>query len=295
MPRMNLTALDLNGHVPLWWTHTHGNFPVNHVTLSGSNLYVDHVFGFYCLDLATQQKTGWSPNPAINAGGFTSLFCDAGRIYIAGPFEYLGSSLRPYIAQTSASTGQHSGWNAGFTFMGTPSFDHISSMTRINDRLVVTGGFQANTSQSYDYIALYDTVAGVVSAWNPLPDGPVWTAFALDGMLLLGGEFSQISGLSHPGLALYDFTSGTREPEQARNIRCYPNPADDQLTVLDDGAGIFQIQIINSAGVVLNKIYPHQKERSISLDVSSLPAGLYCFRFLNEKNALIASEKIILF
>jgi hypothetical protein len=294
VPRMNLTALDLNGHVPSWWTYTHGNFPVNHTTLSGSNLYVDYVFGFYGLDLVTQQVTAWNPDPTINAGGFTSLFIDAGRIYIAGPFEDIGITRRPYLAQTSAFTGLHSSWDAGFVFMGTPVFDHISSMTRINDKLVVAGGFQANTSQTYDYIALYDTVAGQVSEWNPMPDGPVWTAYTLDGKLLLGGEFDQISSMSHPGLALYDFITGTQEPEQMRKIRCYPNPADDQLTIWDEGDEIFQIQIVNSNGVVLNTMSTHQQDRSISLNISSLPTGLYCFRFLNKKNDLIASEKIII-
>ena len=293
VPGMNLSAVDLNGHVPSWWTYTQGSYPVNHVTLSGSILYVDYVFGFYGLDIVTQQLTPWNPNPLINTGGFTSLFCDAGRIYIAGPFEYIGSVQRPYVAQTSAYAGLPTSWNAGFVFAGTPFTDHISSMTRIKDMLVVAGGFQANTSQSYDYIALYDTAAGLASAWNPLPDGPVWTAYTLDGKLLLGGEFKQISGQSHPGLALYDFITGTREPDQMLKIRCFPNPAVDHLTILDDRADIFQIQVINSGGVVVNTIYPPQKERSITLNLSSLPAGLYCFRFLDEKHALIASEKII--
>jgi len=294
VPRMNLTALDLAGHVPAWWSYTQGSYPVNHVTLSGGTLYVDYVFGFYGLDLITQQKTGWNPNPTINVGGFTSLFCDAGRIYIAGPFEYIGSAHHPYIAQTSAINGVTSNWDAGFTFLGTPSFDHISSMTRIKERLVVAGGFQANTSQAFDYIALYDTVAGVASQWNPIPDGPVWTTCTLDGMLLLGGEFSEVSGQSQPGLALYDFTTGTPGPAPVKKIRCYPNPADEQLTVFNEGEDISRIQIINSAGVVMKSISTNQKERSISLNVSFLPAGLYYFRFLNDKNDRIASEKIII-
>jgi hypothetical protein len=267
---------------------------VNHVTLYGSVLYIDFVFGFYGLNLLTQQLTGWDPNPIIETGGFTSLFRDVDKIYIAGPFENIGPYQRPYIAQTYANTGQPTNWNAGFTFLGTPFIEQISSISRLNEKLIVTGGFQENTSQSYPYIAVYDTLVGQLLEWNPSPDGPVWISYTLDGRLLLGGEFSEISGTFHPGLALYDFTTEIEEPELARNIRCSPNPVDDQLTILDENGEISQILIYNSGGVVMNTIRPNQIENSISLDVSNLPAGLYCFRFLNRKNAQIASEKIII-
>jgi hypothetical protein len=293
-PFMNLAALDMNGDIPQWWTYTHNNFPVNHVTLYGNILYVDYVFGFYGLDIMSQQLTGWDPGPVINTGGFTSLFRDANRIYIAGPFEYVGSANRPYIAQTDAITGFPSNWNAGFTFLGTPFTDHISSIIRLNDMLIVTGGFQENTSQSYDYIVVYDTVEGVLSEWNPLPNGPVWTSFTKDGMLFLGGSFTEINSVSQPGLALYTFTTGIKDPGQHRKILCYPNPADDFLTIESDLGEISEIQIVNSRGVILN-IIPHKQEgRSAILNVSSLPSGLYCFRFLDEHNNQVATEKIII-
>lgn len=291
---MNLAALNLSGHVPPWWSYYQGNLPVNHVTLSGSTLYVDYVFNFYGLDIETQQKTAWNPNPNIAAGGFTSLYCDGGRIYIAGPFDQVGSAQRAYIAQTKASTGQVTAWNAGFTFLGTPFTDHISSMVRLNDKLVVTGGFQQNTSQSYDYMALYDTATGQVSDWNPLPDGPVWSACNLDGLLLLGGAFTTISGQSHPGLALYDFTAGIPDPGQKKRFLCYPNPADDLLTIRGEDAAIALIQVVNSGGTVVNTIKTGQTSGSVTVNVAAYPPGLYFFRLLDRDNRVVGSEKIII-
>jgi hypothetical protein len=293
-PRMNLAALDLDGNIPPWWIYAHNNFPVNHVTVYGDILYVDYVYGFYGLDMMSQQHSGWNPNPTINVGGFTSLFRDTDKIYIAGPFEFVGGANRPYIAQTNATTGLPSNWNAGFTFLGTPSSDHISSINRLNDKLIVTGAFQQNTSQSYNYISIYDTVEGVVSDWNPSPNGAVWTSFTKDGMLLLGGEFTEISSVSRPGLALYDFATGVIDPKKNKKIRYYPNPVNDFLTIETDPGEISQIQVVNSRGVVVQRFIRNQDDRSTLLDVSSLPSGLYCFRFLDELNVPVAMEKIVI-
>ncbi|NJK83038.1 MAG: T9SS type A sorting domain-containing protein, partial [Saprospiraceae bacterium] len=72
----------------------------------------------------------------------------------------------------------------------------------------------------------------------------------------------------------------TKEPY----FHIYPNPASNQFTVSGE-LNLHQIEILNSAGQILQKISPNANLHTI--DISALPSGLYFVKIaaLDSKSA----------
>jgi len=64
-------------------------------------------------------------------------------------------------------------------------------------------------------------------------------------------------------------------------IQVYPNPVKDKLTVRTNGQDLLNssIELINMQGVVVKKLVV--KSLQTTVDVTSLPAGVYTMRYLN--------------
>lgn len=86
--------------------------------------------------------------------------------------------------------------------------------------------------------------------------------------------------LTNGTLNTTSFTTGTKPIITATGIKVYPNPATDQITIDDLNAG--DIYILNMSGSML--ISRHVVSNKTTIDISSLPSGVYMLKTLNDAN-----------
>ena len=80
---------------------------------------------------------------------------------------------------------------------------------------------------------------------------------------------------------------GINEVSQSNIFTVYPNPTNSTLTI-NTKANYTSIQIVNTIGQVV-----FTKEKSASLNVSSLPSGIYFIQLLDNKGSVISNEKFV--
>lgn len=89
---------------------------------------------------------------------------------------------------------------------------------------------------------------------------------------------------------IIDYTSVSNLGFNADNVRIFPNPASDLITIRGDNTIISNIDVVDNAGkVVLQESNLNKGETK--LDVSSLKSGVYYIRALTSKG--MATEKFI--
>ena len=80
---------------------------------------------------------------------------------------------------------------------------------------------------------------------------------------------------------------GINEVSQSNLFTVYPNPTNSALTI-NSIANYTSIQIVNMLGQVV-----FTKEKSASLNVSSLPSGIYFIQLVDNKGSVIGKEKFV--
>ena len=80
---------------------------------------------------------------------------------------------------------------------------------------------------------------------------------------------------------------GLNEVSQSKIFTVYPNPTNSTLTI-NTKAIYSSIQIVNTLGQLI-----FTKEKSTSLNVSSLPSGIYFIQLLDNKGSIIGKEKFV--
>jgi len=84
-----------------------------------------------------------------------------------------------------------------------------------------------------------------------------------------------------------DLSSSIQETEKNAKMVIYPNPIGNTLNVKNMVQGSYQLQISDLAGrIVLEKSVQMNKE-SFSLDISSIPSGVYFIQLKQEKNVYV--------
>ncbi len=74
-------------------------------------------------------------------------------------------------------------------------------------------------------------------------------------------------------------------------VQIFPNPVSEQFTIRGD-LKLYQIKILNSTGQICHKFDLNGKTQTI--DISSLPSGLYFVNVLNRNNKLVEVQKVII-
>ena len=81
--------------------------------------------------------------------------------------------------------------------------------------------------------------------------------------------------------------TGINEVSNTASFTVYPNPTNSTLTI-NTKAIYSSIQIVNTLGQLI-----FTKEKSTSLNVSSLPSGIYFIQLLDNKGSIIGKEKFV--
>jgi hypothetical protein len=154
-----------------------------------------------------------------------------------------------------------------------------------------TNGFVANADNDVDFDnngfggPFTDIMSGIVkltSDEEPLNDGdPFNCYFDYDA----SGNNTVDFGFFNP-----DITSAN-EAIPANEIQIFPNPVLNEFTIKGD-LSLYQIELFDSVGRIHRKINP--TDSSYTMDVSSLPKGLYFIRILNKTNNLVEIQKVVI-
>jgi hypothetical protein len=84
-----------------------------------------------------------------------------------------------------------------------------------------------------------------------------------------------------------DLCTGINVVSNTASFTVYPNPTNSSLTI-NTSVNYTSIQIVNTLGQLA-----FTKEKSASLNVSSLPSGIYFIQLVDTKGSLIGKEKFV--
>jgi hypothetical protein len=88
--------------------------------------------------------------------------------------------------------------------------------------------------------------------------------------------------------------AGVAENDLSHELQLSPNPADDQLTIRFDGSfgDDAQLQLTDALGRIVLETKLHLDNNQQQVDVSALPAGLYCLT-LREGNSFAVKKVVV--
>ena len=161
-------------------------------------------------------------------------------------------------------------------------------------------------------ISLRDRNTGSDNSWISLDNGATWDTISqgiedcqyMGALIVKGNNVFAASG-EHWGM--YSFTDwgcevqnngvfradlstivlGITEAKENSDLLVYPNPTNSSLTI-NTSVNYSSIQIVNMLGQ-----FVFTKEKSISLNVSSLPGGIYFIQLVDTKGSVIGKEKFV--
>jgi len=155
-----------------------------------------------------------------------------------------------------------------------------------------TNGFVADADNDVDFDnngfgnPFTDIMSGIVTLTldeEPLDDGdPFNCYFNYDA----SGNNTVDFGFFNP-----DITSINEDILANENwINIFPNPVLNELTIKGN-LSLYQIELFDSVGRIHQKISPIESTHTV--DISSLPKGLYIMKVLNKTNNLVEIQKIV--
>lgn len=219
--RRSLAAIDANSGLATAWNANLGaGSLVMNIALGSTALYASGTFSITvagrprtnaaAFDLATGAPTAWDPRP-VDATGEASfvgpMIAQGADVYVAGSFAGAGGRPRDLLAALDQVTGDASGWAPSVA----PSRSARSGPVVLGltaSELVVSGNIPLADVIARQGLAAIDITTGVLTPWNPNPDGAV-SAIAVSGSaIVVGGGFATIGGESRRGIAAVDAQSG---------------------------------------------------------------------------------------
>ena len=155
-----------------------------------------------------------------------------------------------------------------------------------------SGNFESNANNDIDFDnngsgnPFSDIFAGIVTLTpdeEPLNDGdPFNCFFNYDA----SGNNSVDFGFFNP-----DITSVGDDIASHENwLKISPNPAQDELTIEGD-LSLYQIELFDTVGKLQCKITPSSTTHTI--DISSLPKGIYLIKIINKINQIAITQKVV--
>lgn len=158
--------------------------------------------GLAAIDLAALSLLGW--NPGIGPVDVVrTLATDGENIYLAGLLTSVAGLVRNGAAavaidQAGTSVGS---WNPNVA--GLNGVGEVLTLTVQGDEVLVGGRFDLFGRVPRSNLLAFDLQTGALASWNPNPNKPVEVATEDRGRLMVGGQFTSISGTSRSYLAEY--------------------------------------------------------------------------------------------
>ena len=206
--RQGIARLRADGSLDRSWNARLPNVP-NVLTLAraGTRLYVGGPFGLVAVDTRTGAPLGFRPPRFVLAPGggsrVSSIGLGAGRVYVAGGFDRVGTQRRWTTAALDARTGALTAW--------APRIQQGEATTVAvgNGRVYLGGAFEEVGGRPRLNLAAVTPTTGRVTSWAP--------KIAADevGAILASGR-SVLAGLS--GFGAFDAASA-RELPWSRPVR----------------------------------------------------------------------------
>ncbi len=164
----------------------------------------------------------WVTNGSVRA---SALSADAGTLYMAGDFNYVGprtGGFVPIESATGAVTGNF------------PIVDGVvsASVADGSGGWFIGGTFERVGSTARMNLAHIRADGSLDSAWNPGVDGAVWTLARTGSTLYIGGAFNTVGGLPRYYAAALDVSSGAV-------TGWAPNPNSTVSTLVASGATLY--------------------------------------------------------
>lgn len=102
-------------------------------------------------------------------------------------------------------------------------------------------------------------------------------------------------------LAVWDdlYVGMEEEPEnetviQGKEVRMFPNPADDMISILLGKRNATRIQVFDSSGNLVDEMRNEAKLKGLRYDASKLSNGTFIFKFMDQNGREIESHKIVI-
>jgi outer membrane protein assembly factor BamB len=196
--------------------------PIPHVDGTVNDIAADGAGGFYIGGafsrvgglprnnaahvLGDGRVSKWNPN--VTGGAVLALAVAGHEVYLGGGFTSVGGSPRNRLVRVSAATGAV---DVGWKFTTT---DLVRGIAVGPSQVYVVGNFgfvnDGTVNITRVRAAAFDRTTGVLTAWNPAANGPIYAAAVSSSGadVYVGGDFTQVGGGQHRRLAAVDAVSG---------------------------------------------------------------------------------------
>jgi hypothetical protein len=183
------------------------------IALSGTTAYIGGGFtyvgpnteGLAAFDVSSGAlDPAW---PQLTGDGAVLAPDGAGGWYIAGSFTAVGGLVRQGLAHLRADGTVDPGWAPSVS--GGAGITYVGALAVAGSTVYVGGQFQAANGVARNNLAAFDA-SGVVTSFDPEPNGPVRAMVVAGSTLYVGGAFAVDTPVTRRSyLAAFDVASGT--------------------------------------------------------------------------------------
>lgn len=192
--RANLAAIDWTSGAPLAWDPG-VNGAVHAMALQGTKLYIGGSFstagGLSASNLASLNTGSNTGNAWAGANGAVhSLAVQGLSVFVGGDFSTVAGVTRSALAEVNGNSPTVTAFDAQLS--GTAM--SVRALALSGSLLYAGGSFSGAGAAPRQSIAAFSKTSGLLNAWNPsasFVSAPwVYSLFALNGSLWVGGDFS---------------------------------------------------------------------------------------------------------
>ena len=231
-----------------------------------SDLYIDILSNNYDIAFLNQSEAIWVHEDSIYHTFDNFQTYSKRQMYYRGPLQGPGISV-PYVPEYVSIKYTDNG--IGVIAANTYEIKHFSKAESCN----------------YTYFSALNRTTGRMRIyeplWNPLHQARDTAYNAVDGKDSL--FYVAASGGSVLKVSCRDLDLDITSPALQTTVNIYPNPAKDYIYIDLPEEKIKSVSLYNVLGVLLKE----QKSNMTSVDISSLPQGMYLLSIETDENVII--------
>ncbi|MES2389282.1 MAG: T9SS type A sorting domain-containing protein [Bacteroidota bacterium] len=167
--------------------------------------------GLAAIDTRTGEASGWNPvslNSTYSSFHGIVKALTNGDVFVNDVSDSLNGYPAPAISILEGGSSRPRNLDVNSYITPGSGFNLYAEPLEYGQSLILGGSFSINTPQgSRGYLMQIDKNTGIVSTWNPNPNGYINSACIADGKLYVGGVFTSIAGQARTNLAAFDLAS----------------------------------------------------------------------------------------